>query len=77
MFHVVSYVFSNETFPFFAKLDWTEAQPVPPGPAGGLLTEYFTHSETNFQTALKTGHLISTKLISAFVHGLKQYGSPV
>ena len=37
----------------------------------GFLSQYLTRSETNFQTALKTEHLISTESISAFVHGLK------
>ena len=40
-----------------------------------FFSQYLTHSETNFQAALRKGHLISRKSISAFVYDLKLWFS--
>ena len=64
-------MFSNETFAFFAKMEGGLPHLLLPLLWRVFLTQYFTHSETNFQAGLKTGQLIFTKSIYAFVRGLK------
>ena len=67
---LVLYVFSNETFPFFAKLEGLKLS-YPPSPYGGVFWLNVLPTLKQTEYALKTGHLISTKSVYAFAHNLK------
>ena len=68
--NVILYTFSNETLPFFSKLGGAKTDLRPPPKTRFFNSIFYALWLSN---PIKTRHFISTKSISALVHGLKPW----